>query len=104
MLKICHTQGRESKSLSGVEALGRDSSATATGTQRIMKDPGEHSSYSVPCPNCQTPTEHGLAWLKGRSQFEFYRHPCGHRDDLEIARIVGLHEALRADFTEPERM
>jgi len=67
-----------------------------------MKRPGEHWTFSVACPNCAAPIEHSLAWLKGRSRFDFYCDSCGHREDIEIATVVGLADALREDFTEPE--
>jgi hypothetical protein len=42
----------------------------ATNSHNMARDTN-HPSFSVPCPNCESPVEHSLTWLKGQEEFEF---------------------------------
>jgi len=59
-----------------------------------MNGAKDHPSFSIPCPNCEEQSEHSLAWLKDRSQFNFYCHACGQRADIKVTDVPGLPEAL----------
>lgn len=66
-----------------------------------MNGAKDHPSFSIPCPNCEEQSEHSLAWLKDRSQFNFYCHACGQRADINVTDVPGLPEALKSLRTRP---